>query len=273
MSIGVIGCGLMGKGIIHSLAINGQRVIAVKHHSEDNSFLDYINKELKKKRITQEEYERILENTSFTVLLEDVADCSIVIETINEDLEKKCVLFKKLSSICGKDTIFASNTSGIPIRLLAEASDRKEKVIGMHFMSPVSMMKLVEIVKSCYTSEETFKYAMDLMRSVEKMPVKVNDSPGFVTSRLMASYLCEAIRMVEDGTADAETIDSIAEVGLGFSIGPLRLADALGLDTALDVMEFLNRELGENFAPGSLLRDMVKEGKIGKKSGEGFYKY
>lgn len=273
MSIGVIGCGLMGKGIIHTLAINGHKVIAVKHHNEDNSFLDYINKELKRKRINQEEYKRILENTTFTVLLDQVSDCSLVIETINEDLEKKCTLFKKLSSICEKDTIFASNTSGIPIRILAEASDRKEKVIGMHFMSPVSMMKLVEIVKSCYTSEETFKYAMDLMHSVEKTPVKVNDSPGFVTSRLMSAYSCEAIRMVEDGTADAETIDSIAEVGLGFSMGPLRLADALGLDTALDVMEFLNRELGENFAPSTLLKDMVKEGKLGKKSGEGFYKY
>lgn len=273
MSIGVVGCGLMGKGIIHSLAVKGQKVIAVKHRDEDNSFFDYLAKELKRKRISQEEYDLILENISFTVSLEDVADCTLLIETINEDQEKKFGLFKRLSTICGKDTIFASNTSGIPIRLLAEASDRKEKVIGMHFMSPVPMMKLVEIVKSCYTSEETFGYAMELMRSVEKMPVKVNDSPGFVTSRLMAAYLCEAIRMIEDGTADAKTIDSIAEVGLGFSMGPLRLADALGLDTALDVTEFLNRELGENFASCSLLRNMVREGKCGKKSGEGFYKY
>jgi len=273
LNVAVIGCGLMGKGIIHALAMKSVQVVAIKHRKEDNSFVRYLNHELKKGRISNEAMELILANTVFSVDIRKAMTCDIVIEAINEDREKKRKLFSKLDEICKPETILVSNTSGISITSLAEVVKRKEKVIGMHFMSPVPLMNLVEIVRCPYTSDATVTEICQLAERMEKNTVVVGDSPGFVTSRLMAAYLCEALRMVEEGIASAETIDMIAKDGLGFPTGPLGLADALGLDIVLNVLESLSAEIDERFTPCKLLKCMVREGKTGKKNGEGFFCY
>lgn len=273
MKIAVIGCGLMGKGIIQSFAVNDYKVVAVKHRENDNSFEPYLRNELDKNRINENDYNTVLRNIVFTTDIKKAADCDIVIETIVEDLEKKRELLEKLDKICKPEAILASNTSGLSIKSLAEVTNRKSKVIGMHFMSPVPVMRLVEIIRSEYTSQETFDIVSDITKKINKDGIEVKDSPCFITSRLIAVYMHEAFRMYEEGVGSAKDIDYIAKEGLGFPIGPLRLADALGVDVVLKVMENLSENIDRRYTPCELLKTMVKCGKTGKKSGEGFYTY
>ena len=191
---------------------------------------------------------------------------------MREDIKKN--LFTNLGDICKDETILASNTSSIPIGILAEVSGRPAKVVGMHFMNPVPVMKLVEVIRAKSTSDDTFETTFKLAQDLSKVPVLVNDFPGFVSNRILLPMLNEAIFCVMEGVAEPEAIDTVMKLGMSHPMGPLTLADFIGLDTCLAIMEVLHRDLNDDkYRPCPLLIEMVKQGKLGKKSGEGFYKY
>ncbi|NMB33545.1 MAG: 3-hydroxybutyryl-CoA dehydrogenase [Clostridium sp.] len=272
--IGVIGHGLMGRGIIHTFAACGFTVIGVKRRENDRRFSDYLRNELEKGRITPKEHGEILSRVEVTSDIEKVADCRIVIECINEIIKYKTDLFAKLDKICSQETIFASNTSSIPIGKLGSCTNRHDRVIGLHFMSPTTIMKLVEIIESMETSDETLKTAIDITEAIGKTPVVVKDFPGFVSSRLGASIINEAIHILMQGVTDAKSVDQIAQLGLNLPMGPLRLADNIGLDVVLNTIDSLYRNYGDSkYRVPALLRVMVETGYLGKKTGRGFYSY
>ena len=230
--------------------------------------------ELEKGRITLKEHGEILSRVEVTSDIEKVADCRIVIECINEIIKYKTDLFAKLDKICSQETIFASNTSSIPIGKLGSCTNRHDRVIGLHFMSPTTIMKLVEIIESMETSDETLKTAIDITEAIGKTPVVVKDFPGFVSSRLGASIINEAIHILMQGVTDAKSVDQIAQLGLNLPMGPLRLADNIGLDVVLNTIDSLYRNYGDpKYRVPALLRVMVETGYLGKKTGRGFYSY
>ena len=215
-----------------------------------------------------------LGKVSTTLELNDLKDCNIIIEAIVENIDIKKKLFLDLGNICNKDTILASNTSSIPIGILAEASGRPSKVVGMHFMNPVPVMKLVEVIRAKSTADHTFEATFKLAEDLNKVPVLVNDFPGFVSNRILLPMLNEAIFCVMEGVAEPEAIDTVMKLGMSHPMGPLTLADFIGLDTCLAIMEVLHRDFNDDkYRPCPLLKEMVEQGKLGKKSGEGFYKY
>jgi 3-hydroxybutyryl-CoA dehydrogenase len=203
-----------------------------------------------------------------------LGDSDIIIEAIVENLDIKKTLFTNLGDICKDETILASNTSSIPIGILAEVSGRPAKVVGMHFMNPVPVIKLVEVIRAKSTSDDTFETIFKLAQDLSKVPVLVNDFPGFVSNRILLPMLNEAIFCVMEGVAEPEAIDTVMKLGMSHPMGPLTLADFIGLDTCLAIMEVLHRDLNDDkYRPCPLLIEMVKQGKLGKKSGKGFYKY
>ena len=205
---------------------------------------------------------------------ENLSNCDIVIEAIIEDVDIKKSLFSNLGEICERRTILASNTSSIPIGILAEASGRPDKVVGMHFMNPVPVMKLVEVIRAKSTSDDTFDATFKLAEELHKVPVLVNDFPGFVSNRILLPMLNEAMFCVMEGVAEPEAIDTVMRLGMSHPMGPLTLADFIGLDTCLAIMKVLHKDLNDDkYRPCPLLEEMVKEGKLGKKSGAGFYNY
>jgi len=215
-----------------------------------------------------------LGNIGTTLEIEDLSDSDIIIEAIVENVDIKKTLFTNLGNICKDETILASNTSSIPIGILAEVSGRPAKVVGMHFMNPVPVMKLVEVIRAKSTSDDTFDTTFKLAQDLSKVPVLVNDFPGFVSNRILLPMLNEAIFCVMEGVAEPEAIDTVMKLGMSHPMGPLTLADFIGLDTCLAIMEVLHRDLNDDkYRPCPLLIEMVKQGKLGKKSGEGFYKY
>ena len=278
-NVGVIGAGQMGAGIAQVCAAIDRKVILcdIKQEFVDNG-LKTINRNLErsvtKERIVQEDMNETLANIQTTLELGDLSECDIIIEAIVENVDIKKKLFQDLGKSCKDDAILASNTSSIPICILAEASGRPELVVGMHFMNPVPVMKLVEVIRAKSTSDSTFDTTFKLAEDLNKVPVLVNDFPGFVSNRILLPMLNEAMFCVMEGVAEPEAVDTVMKLGMSHPMGPLTLADFIGLDTCLAIMEVLHKDLDDDkYRPCPLLIEMVNDGKLGKKSGEGFYKY
>ena len=277
--VGVIGAGQMGAGIAQVCASIGKVVTLcdIKQEFIDNgisTITKNLHRSLSKERITQKDMDMVLGNVSATLDNEKLGDCDIIIEAIVEDVGIKKKLFSDLGNVCKESTILASNTSSIPIGILAEVSGRSDKVVGMHFMNPVPVMKLVEVIRAKSTSDDTFVTTFKLAEDLHKVPVLVNDFPGFVSNRILLPMLNEAMFCVMEGVAEPEAVDTVMKLGMSHPMGPLTLADFIGLDTCLAIMEVLHRDLNDDkYRPCPLLIEMVEHGKLGKKSGEGFYKY
>ena len=278
-SIGVIGAGQMGAGIAQVCAAIGKNVMLcdIKQEFLDNgigTITKNLERSLSKERINQNDMDNTLGNVNTTLELNELKNCEIIIEAILENIDIKKKLFSDLGNICDDNTILASNTSSIPIGILAEASGRPAKVVGMHFMNPVPVMKLVEVIRAKSTNDDTFNTTFKLAEDLNKVPVLVNDFPGFVSNRILLPMLNEAMFCVMEGVAEPEAIDTVMKLGMSHPMGPLTLADFIGLDTCLAIMEVLHRDFDDDkYRPCPLLRKMVEQGKLGKKSGEGFYKY
>jgi 3-hydroxybutyryl-CoA dehydrogenase len=278
-TVGVIGAGTMGNGIAHVAARSGFKVVL---HDLEKSFLDRgmstiarnLDREVAKNKISKDDKSAALSRIVPTADYAPLAEADFVIEAVSEDLGIKSKVLQALDEIARPNAILASNTSSISITKLGSKTKRPDKVIGMHFMNPVPVMPLIEIVRGLATTEETYKTTKELAESLGKTPVTVNDFPGFVSNRVLMPMINEAVYCVMEGVGDVEAIDSIMKLGMGHPMGPLTLADLIGLDVCLDIMEVLQSGLGDSkYRPCPLLRKMVDAGHLGKKSGQGFYKY
>ena len=278
-NVGVIGAGQMGAGIAQVCASIGKKVILCDIKKEFvekgvQSIEKNLNRAVSKEKISQHKMDVTLSNISTSIDNKELENCDIIIEAIIEDVNIKKQLFEKLGEICKESTILASNTSSIPIGILAEVSGRPQHVVGMHFMNPVPIMKLVEVIRAKTTDDLTFETTFKLAEELGKVPVLVNDFPGFVSNRILLPMLNEAMFCVMEGVAEPEAIDTVMKLGMSHPMGPLRLADFIGLDTCLAIMEVLHRDFNDDkYKPCPLLKKMVEDGKLGNKSGEGFYKY
>ena len=279
-NIAVIGAGTMGNGIAHTFAqfnFNVQ-LIDVSQNALDKS-IAVISKNLDrmviKEKITTADKDRTLTNiTTYTSIKEGTQYASLVIEAATENLDLKLKIFKELDEVCPDDTILATNTSSISITQIAGITSRPDKVIGMHFMNPVPLMKLVEIIRGYNTSDEVSKFIVDLSKKVNKIPVEVNDYPGFVANRILLPMINESIETLYNGVAGVKAIDTVMKLGMAHPMGPLQLADFIGLDVCLSILEVMyNGFKNPKYAPCPLLVNMVSAGKLGVKSGEGFYDY
>jgi 3-hydroxybutyryl-CoA dehydrogenase len=277
--VGVIGAGQMGAGIAQVCAGIDKEVILCDIKEEFvqngiNTITSNLQRSVTKERISQEKMETILSNINTTIQNENLSDCDIIIEAIIENVNVKKKLFADLGQKTKKKAILASNTSSIPIGILAKASGRQANVVGMHFMNPVPVMKLVEVIRAKTTNDETFNTTFKLAKDLNKIPVLVNDFPGFVSNRILLPMLNEAMFCVLEGVAEPKAIDTVMKLGMSHPMGPLRLADFIGLDTCLAIMQVLHRDMNdEKYRPCPLLIEMVENGKLGNKTGEGFYKY
>jgi len=280
MKIGIIGSGTMGNGISHSFALNGFNVLMHDINKEMLiKGLDNIKTNLERMRkkdiINSEQISLTLDNISTTTDLGDMNDRDLVIEAATENLDIKISIFEKLDSIVNSNCILASNTSSISIEKLAASTSRPKKVIGMHFMNPVPVMKLVEVITTEETSSKTIETIISTSKSLKKEPVQCLDSPGFISNRILIPMINEAIYALMGGIATVESIDKIMKLGMSHPMGPLALADLIGLDVCLSIMNVLKDgfEGDSKYEPCPLLIKMCNEGKLGRKSGEGFYKY
>ena len=277
--IGVVGAGTMGNGIAHVFALNNYDVILVDlNDSILKDALKTINsnmlRQVKKEAILQADMNDALDRITISNEISDLQDADIVIEAIKEDLNTKGNLFKQLDLICKSDTILASNTSSISINKLADFTNRKDKVIGMHFMNPVPIMKLIELIKGAKTSDITINYIIEISKDINKIPVECNDSPGFVSNRILMPMINEAAHCYSEGVASAESIDQIMKLGMGHPMGPLMLADLIGIDVCVYILEILYNDFkNEKYKPCEILERMVSNKELGKKTGKGFYSY
>jgi len=275
----VIGAGQMGGGIAQVAAAAGLQVILndIKPEFVEKG-ISVIKRNLlrdvEKGRKSQSEMDSTLKRIAKSTDLADAGDVDFVVEAVVEQMSVKEDVFRKLDAVCPPHAILASNTSSLPITEIAAVTNRPEKVIGMHFMNPVPVMKLIEVIRGLATSDETYAIVEDLSRKMGKIPVEVNDFPGFVSNRVLMPMINEAIYCVYEGVAKPEAIDEIMKLGMNHPMGPLTLADFIGLDTCLSIMEVLYEGFGDSkYRPCPLLRKYVKAGWLGKKSGRGFYTY
>jgi 3-hydroxybutyryl-CoA dehydrogenase len=278
-TFGVIGAGQMGAGIAQVAAMAGYDVIL---RDVEDRFLERgmvgivksLDKLVEKEKLSPAERTAAHSRIKTCIALEEMADCDLIVEAIIENETIKLELFKQLGQVVKPSGVLASNTSSIPITKLATASGRAEKFIGMHFMNPVPLMPLVEVIRGHLTSQETTNLVLEASRIMGKTPIECNDFPGFVSNRILMPMINEAIQCVLEGVAEPTAIDSIMKLGMNHPMGPLTLADFIGLDTCLSIMEVLQSGLGDDkYRPSPLLRKMVQAGQLGRKSGRGFYQY
>ena len=278
-TIGVVGGGTMGNGIAHAAARSGFQVLL---HDIDQHLLDRsiqtidrnLDREVAKSRISPEDKSAALSRIVPVTKDSALSEADFVIEAVIENLETKANVFKAMDGITRPGVILASNTSSISITKIASKTKRQDKIIGMHFMNPVPVMTLVEIVRGLATSDETCQTTKQLAESLGKTPVEVNDFPGFVSNRVLMPMINEAIYCVMEGVGTAEAVDSVMKLGMNHPMGPLALADLIGLDVCLDIMEVLHTGFGDSkYRPSPLLRKMVDAGHLGRKTGQGFYQY
>ncbi|MFZ8847179.1 MAG: 3-hydroxybutyryl-CoA dehydrogenase [Candidatus Hydrothermia bacterium] len=279
MLVGVVGAGTMGNGIAHVFAQYGYDVLlcdisdeilqkAIKTISEN------LDRQIKKGIVKLEDKEKILSRIKTTKNLEDFREVELVVEAVVEKEEIKKEIFSKLDKITKKDVILASNTSSISITRLSKATNRPENVIGMHFFNPVPVMKLVEVVKGFITSDETVNKIVEISKTLDKVPILVKDFPGFISNRILMPLINEAIFALGEGIADKESIDNIMKLGMNHPMGPLQLADLIGLDVVLDILNVLYENFKDpKYRPAPLLIKMVEAGYLGRKTKKGFYEY
>ena len=279
MKIGIIGAGTMGNGIAHVFSLHDNNVILVDISKSilENALLTIgsnLKRQFKSQAINKNQMKIALDYISISTKILDLRNCDIIIEAVKEDLNIKSELFKKLDSICKKETIFATNTSSISINQLSNTTSRCHKFIGMHFMNPVPLMKLIEIIKGEKTSDKTLDFVKSLSKSIDKIPIECNDAPGFVSNRILMPMINEAAYCLMEGVATPESIDSIMKLGMNHPIGPLKLADLIGIDICVNIMNVLYAGFkNKKYQVCPLLTTMVTENKLGKKTKEGFYKY
>lgn len=277
--VGVVGAGVMGSEIAYVVASALDVKVFVRDISEEilakgRSTIERVaNRAVQKGRATEAEKAVWLERLAFTVNMDDLEDADVVVEAVSENLELKKKVFAELDSLCQSAQFLASNTSGLPITQIAAATKNPQRVIGTHFFNPASIMKLVEIVTGYETSAETLQKTQDFCHSIGKETVVSKDYPGFISTRIGQAMICDAIRCLEMGVGTVEDIDKAMRLAYNHPMGPLELADLIGLDTELMIMESLFKEYGEAFRPSPLVKQMVAAGKLGRKSGAGFYDY
>ena len=278
-SVGVLGAGQMGAGIAQVSACAGYRVTLVDIdqgvvESGIGSIRSSLGKMVSKGKVSDAESIEAIQRIETSVRVQDLSTCDLVVEAIPELMELKLSVFSELDDICKPTAILATNTSSISIDAIAGSTTRPDRVIGMHFMNPVPIMRLVEVINGSSTSEAVTADVIDVINAMGKTPLQCNDSPGFVSNRILCPMINEAIITLGEGVAEAEAIDGIMMLGMNHPIGPLALADLIGLDTVLNIMHVLHQGLDDDkYLPAPLLVSMVNEGKLGRKSGIGFYEY
>ena len=278
-SIGVIGSGTMGNGIAQVAARSGLSVV-MRDLSDEflkrglSAIEKSLQRDVDKERLTSEARQEIISRIKLTTEMEDLSDVDFVVEAVNEDFEMKADIFRQLDKLTRPEVILASNTSSISITKIAAVTSRPDRFIGMHFMNPVPVMKLVEIIRGVATSDETFGSTRELAEKMGKIPVEVNDAPGFVSNRVLMPMINEAIFALYEGVGSAEAIDQIMKLGMNHPMGPLQLADFIGLDVCLAIMNVLYDGFNDSkYRPCPLLKKYVDAGWLGRKTGRGFYSY
>ena len=277
--ISIIGAGTMGNGIAQVFAMNNYHVNLIDLNSTSltnavNRITTNLDRMIKRDIISSDQKTATLDNISTTTDINNAKLSDLVIEAVTENIKVKMKIFTQLDKICSSGTILATNTSSISITEIAASTKREDKVIGMHFMNPVPIMKLVEVIRGRKTSDETTKTIIELSETVKKIAIEVNDYPGFIANRILLPMINEAIEALNKGVAKVKNIDSIMKIGMGHPMGPLQLADFIGLDVCLSILEVMHEGFkNSKYAPSELLVNMVKSGKLGIKSGEGFYDY
>jgi len=279
INFGIIGVGTMGNGIAHVSALSGFNTFILDLNEDFlkrglETIEGNLQRQVKKEKISQSEMDSALGKIKSITDYDDLSVCDVIIEAATENQSVKEKIFTSMDSVCKTDAILATNTSSISITAIAEVTSRPEKVIGMHFMNPVPIMKLVEVVRGKKTDDDTTNKVLEISKEMGKNPVECNDSPGFVTNRILMPMINEAVYCLMEGVGTKEAIDKIMQLGMSHPMGPLALADLIGLDVCQDILQVLHRDLGDDkYAPCPLLEKMVHKNHLGRKTRQGFYQY